>query len=116
MENYGALTINHLADAGVRQGNRNGAICNCNGLWAQGSPGSLGQFDDYPSAPRSLQVSCTYSSLPIRAEDLLLYYVADEPGMVNLKLGWTYESTADCYVARRSHLGHELKHGFCTRE
>ena len=50
----GALAINHLADAGVRQGNHNGAICNCNGLWAQGA-GSPGEFDDYPSAPASLQ-------------------------------------------------------------
>ena len=51
----GALTTDHLADAGMRQGNYNGAICNCNGLWAQGKPGTAGRFVDYPSAPSNLQ-------------------------------------------------------------
>eukprot|EP01052_Picozoa_sp_SAG31_P064970 SAG31_NODE_23806_length_495_cov_0.911616_1_plen_129_part_01 len=54
LENYGPLTGNHLTDGAVRQGNRHGAICNCNGLWQQGH-GGVNEFDDFPSSPRSLQ-------------------------------------------------------------
>jgi len=54
VENYAATPVGHLTDAGVRQGNKQGAICNCNGLWAQGQGGS-GEFDDYPAAPLGLQ-------------------------------------------------------------
>jgi len=49
VENYGALSIDHIHDSGLRAGNKNGAICNCNGLWNQHT------FDDYPAAPQSLQ-------------------------------------------------------------
>eukprot|EP00040_Diaphanoeca_grandis_P029827 m.175459 g.175459 ORF g.175459 m.175459 type:complete len:773 (-) comp31821_c1_seq1:377-2695(-) len=56
VENYGALAVNHLSDVGVRQGNTHGAICNCNGLWQQGSAATPnGWFDDFPSSPANLQ-------------------------------------------------------------